>query len=84
MAVKRWIEVANECFGPDKKETGWQMFLIIKRCCSYISHKKSGPVEVVRRQGDVLVLTDKRKKGVVQQLQNFIGRKDVILLEAKK
>jgi len=82
--MRRWIEVADECFGPDKKKGFWQMFLVIKRCCSYIAKKKSGPVEVIRRQNGVLKLTDKRKKGVVRQLQDFIDRKDVILLEAKK
>lgn len=79
--MKRWIEVIDECFGPDKEGHRWQMFLLIKRCCSYISHKKSGPVEVIRRQSDVLALTNRCKKGVVRQLQNFIDRKDVILLE---
>ncbi len=79
--MKRWIELQDECFGPDKKNHLWQMFLIVKRCCSYISHKKSGPIEVVRRQTDVLELTGKRKKDVIQQLQDFINKKDVILKE---
>ena len=82
--MRRWIEVADECFGPDKKKGFWQMFLVIKRCCSYIAKKKSGPVEVVRRQNDVFVLTDKSRKGVIQQLQNLINRKDVIFLEVQK
>jgi hypothetical protein len=78
--MKKWVELENECFGPDKKGRSWQMFLLIKRCCSYISHKKTGNVEVVRRQGDVIALTGKRKKDVVQQLADFITRKDVVFL----
>ncbi len=81
MAVKRWIELENEYFGPDKRETGWEIFLVIKRCCSYIAKKKSGPAKVVRRQRDVLALTGKSKRDVIQQLEKFISRKDVILKE---
>jgi len=75
--MKRWIELENECFGPDKNKEGWQIALIIWRCCSYIAKKKSGPVEVKRRQKDVIVLTGKRKKDVRQQLMDFVARKDV-------
>jgi len=79
--MKKWIEVADECFGPDKKGRGWQMFLVIKRCCSYIAKKKSGLTKIVQRKDDCILLSGKRKKDVLQQLQNFIGRKDVMLLE---
>jgi len=82
--MKRWIELQNDCLGPDKKETGWQMFLIIKRCCSYIAKKKSGPTKIVRRKDDVIVLTGKRKKDVLKKLNDFVERKNVILLPSKK
>ena len=80
--MNRWIELQNECFGPNKKDGHWQIFFVIKRCCSYIAKKKSGPTEIIRRKSDVIALTGRRKKDVIHQLSDFVERKDVTLLKS--
>lgn len=79
MAVtKRWIEVDDECFGPDKRNQHWEMFLIIYRC-TLIERKRLG--NFIRRKRDVISLVAKTKKAVREKLEQFIERKDVLLRE---
>lgn len=76
--IKRWIEVDDNCFGPDKKNHHWEMFLIICRC-TLIKRKRLG--DFVRRKRDVISLVAKTKKAVREKLEQFIQKKDVQLLE---
>lgn len=76
--IKRWIEVDDSCFGPDKKNQHWEMFLFICRC-TLIERKRLG--NFIRRKRGVISLVAKTKKAVREKLEQFIERKDVLLLE---
>lgn len=81
MAIsRRWIELEDECFGPDRKGNYWEMFLIIYHCSSYIAHKKTGAITVTRRKKAVISLVAQLKRDVLQKLNTFVNRKDVTLL----
>lgn len=77
MAItNRWIEVDNNCFGPDKKNNHWQIILLISRCIS-IERKRLG--NFIRRKRDSMIFQAKTKKMLLEKLEQFIERKDVLL-----
>ena len=76
--IGRWIEVDNDCFGPDKKNNHWEFILLINRCVS-IERKRLG--NFIRRKRDSMTLQAKTKKMLLEKLEQFIERKDVLLLE---
>ena len=76
--TNRWIEVDNDCFGPDKKNHHWQIILLISRCVS-IKRKRLG--NFIRRKRDAMTLEAKTKKMLLEKLEQFIEKRDVLLLE---
>jgi len=78
MVIKRWTEVEDTCFGPDKKNGFWQMFLLIHHYTKINRHTKRGIVIFTKRQNDVAVLTDKTKKGLLVKLRKFLRRAETV------
>ncbi len=76
--IKRWIELENDCFGPDKQNNHWQIILLISRCVS-IKRKRLG--DFVRRKRDSMLLQAKTKKTLLEKLEQFVERTDVLFKE---
>ena len=79
--AKRWIEIENDCFGPEKHLSNyWYMWLLITYCTLIV--RDSG-VSYVRQKKDCVELKSKTKKGLIRRLSNFVNRKDAVLLDEK-
>lgn len=78
MISKRWIEVDDNCFGPDKKNNHWEIILLISQC-TLIQRKRLG--NFVRKKRDAMSLEAKTKKLLLEKLEQFIEQKNVLLLE---
>lgn len=78
MVKKRWIEVDDQCFGPDRQESGgWYLWLLI--CfCKRIA-RKDGTTFDQRRRG-VKVIEARTKKAALKNLEEFMEQSDVVLL----
>ncbi len=84
MAIKKkWTEVDNECFGPNKENNKWQMLLVVVHCATYSRRTKTGPKEYTRRKKTVIPFFGKLKKDVRAQLEKYMARKDVFLMPSK-
>lgn len=81
--VRKWIEVDDECLGPDKKKGKWEMYLILAMCTEYSRQTKQGPKKYIRRKKSVKPVSGKSKKDVLKQLEIYFARPDVFLLVAK-
>lgn len=79
MAItKKWVEVDDECFGPDRKNRHWEMYLFI--CLCALIQRRNGQ-DFVRRRKTIKPITGKTKKSVLAQLEKFMGQKDTYLKE---
>lgn len=77
--AKRWIEIENDCFGPEKQSSSyWYMWLLIRYCTQIV--RDSG-VSYVRQKKDCIELKSKTKKGLIRKLNDFVNRKDAVLME---
>ena len=84
MAIeKRWIEVEDSCFGPDKKNQHWEMWIVTKRCTEYSRKTKRGISRFVRRAKEVVSFSGKFKKDVLGKLEEYMSRDNVFLKEMK-
>ena len=77
MIVKKWIEVEDECFGPDKENGGWVMYLFIRLCRTI---KRSNGVEYTTRKKTLEVLQGNTKRSLLQKLEKYMDTKDTCLL----
>ncbi len=79
--VKHWIEVQDECFGPERREdSGWEYILFVCRCRSYSRH--DGTL-VVNRKRNCMGISATTRAGAHRALRKFIHSPGVTLLEAK-
>ena len=79
MIEKGWIELENDCFGPDKKTSRlWVMYLFIRLCRTI---KRCNGVAYTTRKRTVISLQGSTKKSVIQQLKEYVDGENVVLLE---
>lgn len=78
--VRKWIEVEDECFGPDKKNAHWEMFLFVHSCVEYSRKTKRGLQKFIRRHKTVKSITGKLKKDVLSQVEEYLSQSAVFLL----
>lgn len=78
--IRKWAEVEDECFGPDKKNAHWEMFLFVHLCVEYSRKTKRGLIKFVRRNKTVKSIKGKFKKNVLSQVEEYLTQPDVFLL----
>lgn len=84
MIKKKWIEVENECLGPDKNFRDWEIYLFIHLCKTIQRKTKHGINEFTQCFRTIKQIKGKSKREVINQMCNFLKKKNVILLAAKK
>lgn len=77
MITRRWAEVVDECFGPDKKSSLWILYTIIYFCKEIT---REDGVSYIQRKKDVKIFTGRTKKIVLKKLRDFINFEDVVVL----
>ena len=85
MAIERkWTEVDNECLGPTKTNTHWEMYLFIHLCVEYSRKTKHGLKRFVRRHKTIKTIEGRFKKNLLSQLEEYFARPDIFLLPTLK
>ena len=85
MAIERkWTEVENECLGPDKTNTHWEMYLFIHLCVEYSRKTKHGLKRFLRRHKTIKTIEGRFKKNLLSQLEEYFAQSDVFLLPTLK
>ena len=81
MAIERkWTEVDNECLGPTKTNTHWEMYLFIHLCVEYSRKTKRGLQTFIRRHKAIKPIEGKFKKDLLSQLEGYLAGSNVFLL----
>lgn len=78
--VRKWIEVEDECLGPDKTNAHWEMYLFIHLCVEYSRKTKRGLQKFIRRHKTIKPIDGKFKKNVLSQLEDYFAQSNVFLL----
>ena len=78
--VRKWTEVEDECLGPTKTNTHWEMYLFIHLCVEYSRKTKRGLQKFIRRHKALKTIEGKFKKNVLSQLEEYFAQSDVFLL----
>ena len=78
--VRKWTEVEDECLGPPKTNTHWEMYLFIHLCVEYSRKTKRGLQKFVRRGKTLKTIKGKFKKDVLAEVEEYLTQPNVILL----
>ena len=82
--IRKWEEVDDECFGPDKRNSRWEMFIIVCMCVEYNRKTKHGLKKYIRRKKTVKSFESRFKKDVLSKLEEYFARSKVFLLTSSK
>ena len=81
--VRKWIEVEDECLGPNKTNAHWEMYLFIHLCVEYSRKTKHGLKTFIRRGKTIKSITGKFKKDILSQVEAYFAQSNVVLLPSK-
>lgn len=81
--VRKWEEVDDECFGPDKRNSHWEMFIFVCRCVEYSRKTRHGLKKFIRRNKTVKLFNGRFKKNVLAKVEKYFAQTNVFLLKGK-
>lgn len=78
--IRKWIEVEDECLGPDKTNGHWEMFLFINKYVKYSRKTKRGLKKFTRKSKTIEHIEGKFKRIILSKLKEYLAQSNVFLL----